>query len=49
MRAGFELDSVSVLNRSLQLMFEYFHGRSFEGQFFNQPVEYVGVSARFNF
>ncbi len=49
LRAGFELDSVSVLNRSLQLMFEYFHGRSFEGQFFNQPVEYVGVSARFNF
>ena len=49
LRAGFELDSVSVLNRSLQLMFEYYNGHSFEGQFFSQPVEYVGVGARFNF
>ena len=49
LRAGFEFDSVSILNRSLQIMFEYFKGHSFEGQFFNQSVEYLGVGARFNF
>jgi hypothetical protein len=49
LRLGVELDSVSILNRNLQLLVEYFKGHSFEGQFFNQAVEYLGLSARFNF
>jgi hypothetical protein len=31
------------------LLFEYFNGPSFEGQFYRQPVEYMGLGAHFNF
>jgi hypothetical protein len=49
LRAGFQFENVSVLNRNLQILVEYFKGRSFEGQFFKQPVEYLGIGAHFNF
>jgi hypothetical protein len=48
-RAGVQLDSVSVLDRSLQLLVEYFNGRSFDGQFYRDPVEYIGLGVHFNF
>lgn len=49
LRAGLQFENVSVLSRNLQLLLEYYNGRSFDGQFFKQPVEYVGVGAHFNF
>ena len=45
LRAGIQFDSVSVLSRNLQILFEYYRGRSFDGQFFRDPVEYVGIGA----
>lgn len=49
LRAGLRFESVSILGRDLQVLFEYFDGPSFEGQFYRQPVEYVGIGAHFNF
>lgn len=49
LRAGLQLESVSVLSRNMQVLVEYFNGRSFDGQFFKQPVEYLGIGAHFNF
>ena len=49
LRAGVQFENVSVLNRNLQILVEYFKGRSFDGQFFTQPVEYLGIGAHFNF
>jgi hypothetical protein len=49
LRAGLQFENVSVLSRNLQILVEYYNGRSFEGQFFKQPVEYLGIGAHFNF
>ncbi len=49
LRAGIQFESVGVLGRNLQLLLEYFHGHSFEGQFYRQPVEYIGLGTHFNF
>ena len=49
LRAGLQFESVSVLSRNLQLLFEYFNGHSFDGQFYRDSVEYVGVGLHFNF
>jgi hypothetical protein len=48
-RAGLQFESVAVLSRNLQLLVEYFNGRSFDGQFYRDSVEYVGVGLHFNF
>jgi len=49
LRAGLQFESVSVLTRNLQLLVEYFNGRSFDGQFYRLPVEYIGLGLHFNF
>jgi hypothetical protein len=49
LRVGLEFENVRVLGRNLQLLFEYFNGHSFDGQFYKQRVEFVGVGAQFNF
>ena len=48
-RTGLQLDSGTVVGRSLQLLLEYYNGRSVDGQFFKLPVEYVGAGLHFNF
>lgn len=48
LRAGVEVDGVLV-SRKMQLLFEYFLGRSPNGQFFRQKIEYVGVGMHFHF
>jgi hypothetical protein len=48
-RAGVQFENVSVLSRSLQILVEYYRGRSFEGQFFKEAVEYLGIGVHFNF
>ena len=48
-RAGLQFENVSVLSRNLQILVEYFNGRSFDGQFFRDPVTYLGIGVHFNF
>ena len=49
LRAGVQIDSVSLLERHAQLLFEYYTGNSREGQFFNRDVEYFGFGVHFSF
>ena len=49
LRGGIQLESVRILERNLQLMLEYFHGNSPDGQFYTRRVEYVGLGAHFHF
>jgi hypothetical protein len=49
LRAGVQLDSLTVLGRSAQLLLEYYTGDSREGQFYTRDVEYLGVGLHFNF
>lgn len=48
-RAGLELRTEFLEERSLQLLLEYFNGRSPNGQFFNRDLEYYGVGLHFFF
>ena len=43
LRAGVEFASPQVLDRRLQLLMQYFNGRSPNGQFFGRTVQYVGL------
>jgi Protein of unknown function (DUF1207) len=47
-RAGVEIDGV-LASRKMQILLEYFLGRSPNGQFFKQKIEYFGVGAHFHF
>ena len=49
LRAGLQFENVSLLSRNMQILVEYFNGRSFEGQFFRESDEYLGIGAHFNF
>jgi hypothetical protein len=46
-RAGIQFDSEKLRDRQLQLMFEYYNGRSPNGQFFVRRIEYIGVGIHF--
>jgi len=43
LRAGVEFASPQVLDRRLQLLLQYFNGRSPNGQFFGRTIQYVGL------
>ena len=45
LRAGLQFESVQVLGRKLQWMFEYFNGHSPNGQFYRKTIDYFGVAA----
>ncbi|HEV8586138.1 MAG TPA: DUF1207 domain-containing protein [Methylomirabilota bacterium] len=47
-RAGVQLDGV-LATRNLQLLIEYFRGRSPNGQFYRDKIEYLGLGAHFHF
>jgi uncharacterized protein DUF1207 len=47
-RAGIQLDGV-LASRNLQILLEYFKGRSPNGQFYKDKIEYFGVGAHFHF
>jgi hypothetical protein len=49
LRAGLELRTELLEERRLQLLFEYFNGRSPNGQFFERDVEYFGAGLHFFF
>src|SRR5512134_342947 len=48
-RGGIQLENVRVLGRSLQLLVEYFHGNSPDGQFYKRRIDYLGLGAHFPF
>lgn len=48
-RAGFEFRTAFLDERRLQLLFEYFNGRSPNGQFFDRDQEYFGTGLHFFF
>jgi len=48
-RAGIQLENVRVLERNLQLLVEYFHGNSPDGQFYKKRIDYLGLGAHFHF
>ncbi len=48
LRAGIQLDGV-LASRNLQILLEYFKGRSPNGQFYKEKIEYFGLGAHFHF
>ncbi len=48
-RAGLQFESEKLLERRLQLMFEYYDGHSPNGQFFDRSITYWGVGLHFYF
>jgi len=48
LRAGVEFASPQVLDRRLQLLFQYFNGRSPNGQFYGRAVQYLGLGLHLN-
>jgi hypothetical protein len=47
MRAGVQLETLSILDRKIQLLLEYFNGYSPNGQFYREKVEYLGFGIHF--
>ena len=47
-RGGIQIDGV-LASRRLQLLFEYFLGRSPNGQFYKNKIEYIGFGTHFHF
>jgi hypothetical protein len=47
-RAGIEIDGVLVTRR-MQILLEYFLGRSPNGQFYTEKIEYLGLGVHFHF
>jgi len=47
-RAGVQIDGV-LATRSMQLLLEWFRGRSPNGQFYKEKIEYFGLGAHFHF
>lgn len=47
-RAGIQIDGV-LASRNMQILLEYFRGRSPNGQFYRNRIEYFGVGAHFHF
>jgi hypothetical protein len=47
-RAGIQIDGV-LASRKLQILLEYFLGRSPNGQFYKEKIEYLGLGAHFHF
>lgn len=48
LRAGLEFASPRVLDRRLQLLIEYFNGRSPNGQFYGRTIQYTGLGLHLN-
>jgi Protein of unknown function (DUF1207) len=39
----------ALQTRSMQLLLEYFNGRSFNGQFYRRKIDYLGLGVHFHF
>lgn len=48
LRAGVQFGG-TLQTRNMQLLLEYFNGRSFNGQFYRRKIDYLGVGVHFHF
>jgi hypothetical protein len=48
LRAGIQIDGV-LASRNMQILLEYFRGRSPNGQFYRDRIEYFGIGTHFHF
>ncbi len=48
-RFGVQLENIISKKRKMQIMFEYFHGNSPHGQFYNKKIKYTGIGTHFYF
>lgn len=49
LRAGVQLESPRLFSQRLQLLLEYYSGRSPNGQFFERDIDYLGLGAHLHF
>jgi hypothetical protein len=47
-RAGLQFDGI-LLSRNMQILVEYFHGHSPNGQFYKDRIDYLGLGVHFHF
>ncbi len=48
-RFGIQFENLISKKRKMQIMFEYFHGNSPHGQFYNRKIKYTGIGTHFYF
>jgi hypothetical protein len=48
LRGGVQIDGV-LASRNMQILLEYFRGRSPNGQFYRDRIEYLGLGVHFHF
>jgi Protein of unknown function (DUF1207) len=48
-RVGVQFENPDFKSRKLMFLLEYYHGKSPNGQFFNQSIEYFGIGLHFFF
>jgi hypothetical protein len=48
-RAGIQFENPDFLSRKLQLLFEYYNGKSPNGQFYENNIEFFGLGLHFFF
>jgi len=46
-RAGIQFENPDFLSRKLQLLFEYYNGKSPNGQFYENNIEFLGIGLHF--
>jgi hypothetical protein len=46
-RAGVQFEKLSILDRRVQVLLEYFNGYSPNGQFYREQIEYIGLGVHF--
>ena len=46
-RAGIQFENPDFLSRKLQLLFEYYNGKSPNGQFYESNIEFLGIGLHF--
>jgi len=49
LRGGVQFENLKLGQRRLQLLIEYFHGHSPNGQFYNRKIETIGLGAHLRF
>jgi hypothetical protein len=46
-RAGIQFENPDFMSRKVQLLFEYYNGKSPNGQFYERSIEYFGLGLHF--
>ena len=46
-RAGIQFENPDFMSRKLQLLFEYYNGKSPNGQFYDRNIEFLGIGLHF--